>query len=268
MKKLPVIIVIVLGCLSAAAFILFIIVFINTSEWSVDIPALLQRAFPRTRESAASESPIPIPDRFKPARETATADTTAAPPADSAVAVPATARYPGNYACGTMLDADDMLLLILGNNLFCKRSRWSRQWNNPGGKGIRLGSDGLCFTDSTVADSLTGIVWQHFSEFPSLIYSEIDGALAHLNSIRWQGFDTWRAPTIEEIMTLLVPRRNRHGLYLPGNWDCNVRDIWSCSPACDSLSTQWLWVGRMAMGRCNYGHPGIPRALLAVRKLE
>jgi hypothetical protein len=267
MKKLPVIIISLLAFLCAGAFVTFVIVFLTTRA-NGNLGALLRLPKKVSMNRAERGAVVRIPDRFKPVNETSAADSTAAGFTDSTTAVVFTPKYVGKYACRNKLDSDDMLLLIMGNNLFCKKSQWSKPWNNPGGKGIRSAAEGLRFADSTVVDSLTSIMWQRYSIFPSIIYGQVEEAIQHLNSVRWRGFDNWRTPTIEEIMLLLVPKRNRHGLYLPGNWNCNVKDIWSCNPACDSLSTQWIWVVRLAKGRCNYGHPAISRALLAVREMR
>ena len=99
-------------------------------------------------------------------------------------------------------------------------------------------------------------------------FKKIESALAVLNRKKWMGYDNWRTPTIEEILVLMVPEKNRYGLYLPGGWNCDAKDIWSCNAACDSVSTKWYWVARLAIGRCNYGHPDIRRSLLAVRSVR
>ena len=267
MKKLPLIFISVLAFLCVGAFILFVVVFLNTRGNTRNLAVLLHHPVSRPTDRTGDENTVRIPDRFKPFNDTSATDSTGAGFADSTAAVLPAPRYIGKHACRTRLDSDDMLLLIMGNNLFCKKSPWSKPWNNPGGKGIRSEAEGLWFEDSIVVDSFTTLMWQRYSKSPSIPYRQVDETIQRLNSVKWQGFDNWRAPTIEEIMVLLVPRRNRHGLYLPGNWNCNVKDIWSCNPACDSLSTEWIWVARLAKGRCNYGHPAISRALLAVRKM-
>ncbi|MBN1307758.1 MAG: DUF1566 domain-containing protein [Chitinispirillaceae bacterium] len=266
MKDLPGIVIAVLLFLCICSFILFIAVFVVTRD--VDVGAVIPGLLSRTKAAADAGDPTRIPDRFKPAVAASTAGSPPVSAAASTAAAPHAPKYVGKYKCRDRMDSDDMLLLILGKNLFCKKSKWSKPWNNPRGKGIRSGADGLIFGDSVVADSFTLIMWQRYATSSLLPYGQIDDAVNRLNAGRWQGFDNWRPPTIEEIMALLVPRRNRHGLYLPVGWNCNVSDIWSCNPASDSLSIQWIWVARMGMGRCNYGHPDIPRALLAVRDMK
>ncbi|MBN1575730.1 MAG: DUF1566 domain-containing protein [Chitinispirillaceae bacterium] len=267
MKKFPAIVLSILLFLCICSCILFIVVFITTRD--VDLGAMMPRSLSRAKAAAGPENPIRIPDRFKPPVVESSIDSPAVATIAEPVSIaPHTPKYISKYRCRDKMDSDDMILLILGKNLFCKKSQWSRPWNNPGGRGIRSGADGLIFGDSVVADSFTNIMWQRYSTSPSLPYGQIDDAINRLNTRKWRGFYNWRPPTIEEIMVLLVPKRNRHGLFLPAGWNCNVKDIWSCNPACDSLSTQWIWVARMGMGRCNYGHPDIPRALLAVRKMR
>lgn len=169
------------------------------------------------------------------------------------------------FACGERVDADAAAKLMKEKNYFCKRSRWSKIWANPGGKGVRTERERLLFTDSIIVDSITRTMWQRFSLAPSVKYGMIDSITGYLNSNVWEGYSDWRIPAIEEIMAELLPRKNRQGFYLPKGWNCNVNDIWSCNSACDSLSMQWYWVARLAIGRCNYGRPDIHRSVIAVR---
>ncbi len=267
-NRLHTIIIAIFSILCIGSFILFIIVFIRTRIETKNFLEALRHVSqkPKSITYTETDSKKLFPENPKPITETLSIQSSHMP--DSAFS--STGRrlplYSGRHKCGDRLDSDDMLLFIMENNLFCKKSRWSIYWNNPDGKGIRSSAEGLLFADSIVTDSLTNMMWQQYSVFSSINFEEIGYAIQYLNSIKWKGFNNWRVPTIEEIMLLLVPKRNRYGLHLPGNWKCNAKDIWSCNRACDSLSTQWIWVVRLEKGRCNYGHPAIPRALLAVRE--
>jgi hypothetical protein len=276
MMKFPGIVISILTVLCIGSAILFTVVLTTTRH--IDFGALKAISFFRITHSVGSanahENTVRIPERLRSLDVASPADSlrenidsikSPAGPVSGAKDIPPFAK---KYRCNDKIDSDDMILLISGKNLFCKKSPWSKPWNNPGGNGIRLITDGLLFGDSVVIDSLTNVMWQRFSNVPSISYRQVENAINKLNKARWQGFDDWRPPTIEEIMTLLVPKRNRHGLYLSKVWNCNVKDIWSCNPACDSLSVQWIWVARLGQGRCNFGHPGIPRALLAVREMK
>jgi hypothetical protein len=229
-------------------------------------------------ETLQSGNDIIIPDRFKALSDTindtlrdnapAVSDTTqkdtlteASPPQ------PRQQRFFPRYSCQQMVSAADLKQLLDDNRFFCQKSAWSKTWANPSGKGIRVAKEGLLLRDSIVIDSFTNIMWQRFSTNESLHFTKTDSAISYLNSIKWQGFDNWRLPKIEELMATLLPRKNRSGLYLPPGWNCNAQDVWSCNFAGDSLSVQWIWVARTALGRCNVGHPDTPRSLIAVRSM-
>jgi hypothetical protein len=251
MKPFSIIIISILIALCAGSCILLIVVIMHTAG--------------NDKENKSTETGIQLPERFREMSAVQQGDSNTAqatPPSP----LPAP-KYTCKYICTNMIHTDELKLIIAENNLFCKKSPWSKLWANPKGSGIRSGQEGLHLRDSVVADTLTNIMWQRYSTSPPLPYGKIDSAIALLNTARWQGFDNWRSPTIEEIMALLVPEKNRSGLFLPGKWNCNVQDIWSCNSACDSVSVRWIWVARLAMGRCNLGHPDIIRALLAVRSM-
>lgn len=177
-------------------------------------------------------------------------------------------RYKRHYTCREMIPGSDLKTLILANDFFCSRSRWSAIWANPVGKGIRNTYAGVFCGDSVVIDSAVSLMWQKYSFNKKISRDDITMAVATLNGMQWHGFSNWRLPTIEEILVMLEPEKNGSGHYLPEAWDCNIKDIWSCNAACDSVSTRWYWVARLKIGRCNYGHPDIRRSLLAVRSMD
>lgn len=249
MKNPFIIIVSILVALCVCACVLLIIVILNTRGDG-------KQSDEKDRSSAETvfeEERLP--------------DTTTVLEEDDSIASnePSISRPDLKYPCGERVDAPAMAQLIRDNDYFCKKSKWSRQWANPGGKGIRVKREGLLLTDSIVVDSLTRTMWQRYSLAPSVSYIMIDSIIAYFNTIGWQGYNDWRVPAVEEVMAELLPRKNRYDFHLPKGWNCNVKDVWSCNSARDSLSMQWFWVVRFAIGRCNYGRPDIERSVLAVR---
>jgi hypothetical protein len=253
MKNPLFIILTILGTLGAIACTVLIVLILMNS---------------RSHRDSSTEPPIPIPERFKALPDS----TSAAVTADSATvhdAQGATSNdpaYTGSLSCGVMISAEKLGRLLSERNLYCQKSTWSNRWANPTGRGIHAGQAGLFYSDSVVTDSLTRLMWQRYELSPGVTYKNLDAAVARLNTANWQGYANWRTPTVEELMALLRPAKNSHGLYMPEPWACRSSDLWSCSPAADSGSVKWIWVVRAAFGRCNYGHPDMPRALLAVRE--
>ncbi|MBN1757776.1 MAG: DUF1566 domain-containing protein [Chitinispirillaceae bacterium] len=265
MKNLPVIIIATLASLCAVGCILLIIVILRTSDGNGRKPGLLHRFYKRPTAERTDEA-IRIPDRLTDPENMNTADSTATDTIRNDE-FPAPVFHK-TYSCEQMIPAGSLADIISGNDLYCKKSPWSKNWANPKGRGIRLTKEGLSFEDSVVTDTLTGIMWQRFASPRPVTFGKLESVITAMNTGRWQGYANWRMPTIEELLTLLTPDRNRFGHYLPDRWNSNADDIWSCNPACDSLSIRWMWVVRMSHGRCNLGKPDIERSVLAVRDIR
>jgi hypothetical protein len=271
MKNYTLIIIGILAALCACGCILLIVTILRTSDGNSTPFSSLLRSVARLTSQERSSDAIKVPDRFKEANEEiATSDSSV--PLDTASTAPAAPALPApkftsTFRCNNKINASQMKQLLSGNDLFCKRSQWSKEWANRKGKGIRNRQEGLHFQDSVVSDTLTNLMWQRYATNKPITYNHITAVCAQMNSEKWHGFDNWRPPTIEELMALLTPKKNSTGLYLPEEWNCNAHDLWSCNPAHDSLGVTWVWVGRLSLGRCNYGRPDIKRAVLAVREM-
>jgi len=267
--------------LCALACILLIVVIVSTGG-KFNIKQLLHKgennraAIEAVTRSMPPEDHILIPERFKDIDTTAAAvlDTPSATPEPAVTEIPPVPprpnvqRYFATFPCNQMITGNDLRLLLSDNNLFCQKSPWSQAWANPTGKGIRRKKEGLLFTDSTVIDSFTNLVWQRYAPLKLHSYSTAELFIAELNRTAWQGYSTWRIPKIEELMATFTPQKNQSGLHLPQGWNCKAKDMWSCNSAIDSLNTRWVWVARTALGRCNIGHPDTLRSLLAVHDMQ
>lgn len=72
----------------------------------------------------------------------------------------------------------------------------------------------------------SGLLWQRYGPGFTIDWQQAGEYVAHLNSIFWQGRDTWRLPTVAEVFTVLKPPL--HGV------NCST---W---PLFDS-ALHWLW---------------------------
>jgi serine/threonine protein kinase len=90
-------------------------------------------------------------------------------------------------------------------------------------------------TPSLITDPGRGLVWQQAgSEYP-FSWREAHAYIDQLNRCRFEGLDSWRLPTVEELMTLLTP---------PHNDIClapvfNTRQKWLWSSDRSSFTAAW-----------------------------
>lgn len=75
-------------------------------------------------------------------------------------------------------------------------------------------------------DRNTGLFWQRCGSGFTLNWQQAAEYIAYLNSTKWQGRDSWRLPTLDELATVLNPPL--HG------------DLFSPWPLFDK-GVHWLW---------------------------
>lgn len=109
----------------------------------------------------------------------------------------------------TTLSEEDVLAMLK------EKGFYDVDWNN-GGKGVPNNYE-LCKDGKVVYDKVTNLMWQT----KGLAYLNASGAinenlggevkkiLARMNSEKYGGFDDWRAPTLEEAMSLMKPDRKQ-----------------------------------------------------------
>ena len=98
--------------------------------------------------------------------------------------------------------------------------------------------------DKTVTDRTTGLVWQQSgSEFP-LTWSRAKDYIQALNASRFAGSDTWRLPTIAELVTLLTELPQGEDYCIEPIFDQRQKRIWSC----DRRSFIAAWYVSIDMG--------------------
>jgi len=80
-------------------------------------------------------------------------------------------------------------------------------------------------TDGTITDRATNLMWQKSGSNP-LEYKEINGYIAHLNRQRFAGYNDWRLPTIEELLSI-KEKKKRNGLYINPIFDSRQDTCWT-----------------------------------------
>ncbi len=82
-------------------------------------------------------------------------------------------------------------------------------------------------SNGTIADHATGLVWQQAgSRFPGT-WQHAEAYVEDLNHRRFGGRSDWRLPTIDELITLLRPKRDAIDLCIAPLFDQRHRWIWS-----------------------------------------
>ncbi|MCP4105134.1 MAG: DUF1566 domain-containing protein, partial [Desulfobacteraceae bacterium] len=91
--------------------------------------------------------------------------------------------------------------------------------------------------DGTVTDYATGLMWQQSGSDGYINYKQAQKYIQELNSNRFAGYDDWRLPTIDELISLLEPEKKSGDLYIDPIFDTKQRWCWSSD--IESSSVAW-----------------------------
>ncbi|MFH2218843.1 MAG: DUF1566 domain-containing protein, partial [Pseudomonadota bacterium] len=84
------------------------------------------------------------------------------------------------------------------------------KWNPDGNFANDFADNG----NGTATDRATGLMWQKSGSDEKEIYSPTTGYVKKLNRERFAGYNDWRVPTLEELASLLNPKKNKDGIYI------------------------------------------------------
>jgi hypothetical protein len=77
-----------------------------------------------------------------------------------------------------------------------------------------VGNDFNDNKDGTITDRATGLMWQKSGSGNFMKYELAELYIAEINRIKFAGYDDWRLPTVDELASLLTPKKQSQGLYI------------------------------------------------------
>ncbi|MCI0619320.1 DUF1566 domain-containing protein, partial [bacterium] len=147
------------------------------------------------------------------------------------------------------LSAEAVQIMLKRNNFFCQENEWNKEWNNPQGRGI-LNDFTLLNDGKIVLDHATALRWQQSGSEKKMSHEEAQAYVEQLNKTKWEGYNDWRLPTLEEAMSLIEPTKDKNDLYINPIFASEQRWIWTA----DKKSAEAAWVVHFGRGSCQDLH--------------
>lgn len=140
----------------------------------------------------------------------------AAPPPPPVPAPPAV-RLRG---APTVLSSDALQAVLVRHGFFEAR-------RHPSGRGpVHRYDVRMAGTMALVSDGATGLVWQQGGSERPMPFESVRAHLDRLNADRAGGFDDWRMPTADEVLSLLEPEATA-GLHIASVFQPRVGIVWT-----------------------------------------
>lgn len=120
--------------------------------------------------------------------------------------------------------------------------------------------------DGTVTDHATGLMWQQSGADRFLKHNEANTYIEELNSKRFANYSDWRLPTVDELLSLLLPEREPDALFVHPVFDRRQRWCWSADlrPSGSPWAVHFYWGGiNWVSLMYDHPHPNV-RALRAL----
>ncbi|MBT3533014.1 MAG: DUF1566 domain-containing protein [Rhodospirillaceae bacterium] len=91
--------------------------------------------------------------------------------------------------------------------------------------------------DGVIFDKATNLMWQSAGSDNAMTFGEAKDYVSALHSQKFGGYDGWRLPTIEELLSLLEPRQKNGALYIDAKF--SDRQRWIISSDNDGEGRGW-----------------------------
>jgi hypothetical protein len=112
---------------------------------------------------------------------------------------------------------DDIEEMLKKYNFFAK-------YKNDGGS---FPNDFVDNGDGTITDRTTGLMWEAGGSSSEVLYFKAQHRIKRLNKKKYMGYEDWRIPTLEELSSLLEPKKNEKGQHINALFNPKQKTCWS-----------------------------------------
>ncbi len=116
-----------------------------------------------------------------------------------------------------------------------------------------------------IVDHATGLMWQKFGSPHSMSYADAQEYIKQLNRERFAGYNDWRLPTVEELLSLIEEKKQSNELYIDPIFERKQSWCWSADKRrSNNGSPESTWYVHFDFGNV-YGFSPISHYVRGVR---
>ena len=112
---------------------------------------------------------------------------------------------------------EDLKKMLFAHGFYAKYKKETKSFQN----------DFVDNGDGTVTDRATGLMWEKEGSPSRLFWRDVKEYVTDSNQNRHLGFSDWRIPTIEELASLIQPKKNETALHLSRIFGNKQKLCWS-----------------------------------------
>jgi len=142
---------------------------------------------------------------------------------------------------GADLTANDLRALFLRHGFYSTCGAYNTTYCNPDGT---YKNDFQTGNDRTVCDRATGLMWQRKGSDQAVSWQAAGDYIRELNRSRFDGYDDWRLPTLEELLSLMENSWQNGDLFIDEAFEEKQRSCWSA----DTRGTDKAWKTQFHLG--------------------